>query len=67
MSPEALIHELRGISRDLPILLAVEGGEAIRDRLADDPCLAILPRRVEPAVLRSQLRLLGARCGGGSA
>ena len=63
MSPETLIQELRGISRDLPILLAVEDGETLRDRLADDPCIAILPRRLEAAVLRSQLRLLGARCG----
>jgi PAS domain S-box-containing protein len=65
MSPEALVQELRAIRRDLPVLLASDDAEAIRDRFAEDPCLAIVPRRLEPAVLRSQLRLLGGRCGGG--
>jgi PAS domain S-box-containing protein len=64
MSPEALIEELRAIRKDLPVLLAIDDdGEAVRDRFGDDPCVAIVPRRLEPAILRSQLRLLGARCG----
>jgi CheY-like chemotaxis protein len=65
MSPEALVQEIRGLRKDLPILLALDDSEGLRDRFDDDPCVAILPRRIEPAILRSQLRLLGARCGGG--
>ncbi|MDB5720280.1 MAG: domain S-box protein [Alphaproteobacteria bacterium] len=62
--PEALVQELRSIRSDLPVLLAVDDAEPLRDLYAGDPCVAIVPRALEPASLRSQLRLLGARCGG---